>query len=58
MTYARGLAMVGVLLALFTLSGAGWLVAVSREWASDDLRVGHGNSSFPPQAIDRQAVKP
>jgi hypothetical protein len=50
MTYARGLAVVGALFTILVLGASGWLIAVANTWASDDMHIGHGHSSFPPQA--------
>ena len=34
-----------------------YMVVVATQWASDDMRVGHGHSKFPPQA-PRASVSP
>jgi hypothetical protein len=42
------------LLILFLATGfgaSGYLVVVSQQWASDDMKVGKGHSKFPPQVL-------
>lgn len=45
---------VKVILGIFfavVLGVNGYFVHLSHEWASDDMRVGHGHSKFPPQVM-------
>lgn len=39
------------------LTANGFLIHVSRPWASDELHVGKGHSKFPPQVPNPQAKK-
>lgn len=51
MTYGqRVLAILAIFFGV-VFAANGYFVALSREWAADDLRVGHGHSKFPPQVL-------
>lgn len=57
MTYGQRVVAILVVFFGVVLAANVYFVKLSSEWASDDMRVGHGHSKFPPQVMKDPAPK-